>query len=495
MRKFLFLLMTALLLCGCSGEEPAMTPVPTAAPAPTPTPDPWEIYDAEEAAEAAAGFGIRLPVMEELSVSYRVMSGALEAIYSDGDREVFRVCKTADVPDVSGDYSYTGQVMIRPNILEASLWGEGEDDIRMAFWTQNKDDRVYAYTLCFAEGIADKDGAARLAAAVAEDLPAPYVRGMNMPIAVGDHHTVALRRDGTVVAAGWNHYGQCDVEDWTDIVAVAAGAIHTVGLRSDGTVLVAGSDSAAQCRGVDAWSDIAVITADESTTYGFRSDGSLVYAGGYNDKRTDHHMLASIADSVELLDHSMFLCKDRKIHVVDWRGREKLFLWDRYLEEDIRSIRNIACTETSAPMDAWMHTFVMLDDGTVLTEYLFMQYVTGSTSDIAEVPEFFGALEIAGGDDFCLALMPDGTVSGFQWNRYGYWTDYHTYDTSRWYDILEIAADNGHCVGLRSDGTVVAEGDNEYGQCDVETWTDIGFPGMGEAVNEVLALSLSELKS
>lgn len=36
-------------------------------------------------------------------------------------------------------------------------------------------------------------------------------------IAVGTFHTVGLKADGTVVAAGYNEHGQCDVSDWTDI--------------------------------------------------------------------------------------------------------------------------------------------------------------------------------------------------------------------------------------------------------------------------------------
>lgn len=34
---------------------------------------------------------------------------------------------------------------------------------------------------------------------------------------------MALKSDGTVVAAGQNDHGQCKVGDWRDIVAVSAG--------------------------------------------------------------------------------------------------------------------------------------------------------------------------------------------------------------------------------------------------------------------------------
>ena len=59
----------------------------------------------------------------------------------------------------------------------------------------------------------------------------------------------------TVVAAGWNKYGQCDVDSWTDIVAVAVGFRHTVGLRSDRTVVATGSNDYGQCN-VSSWKGI-----------------------------------------------------------------------------------------------------------------------------------------------------------------------------------------------------------------------------------------------
>src|SRR5690606_14171686 len=75
-------------------------------------------------------------------------------------------------------------------------------------------------------------------------------------LAAGRRHTVALRADGTVLAAGDNKCGQCEVGAWRDIVAVAAGNVHvaantgnahTVGLRADGTVAAAGWNKHGQC--------------------------------------------------------------------------------------------------------------------------------------------------------------------------------------------------------------------------------------------------------
>ena len=55
----------------------------------------------------------------------------------------------------------------------------------------------------------------------------------------------------TVVAAGSNGYGQCNVGGWTDIVAVSAGG-QAVGLKYDGTVVATGNNSYRQCD-VDSW--------------------------------------------------------------------------------------------------------------------------------------------------------------------------------------------------------------------------------------------------
>jgi len=90
--------------------------------------------------------------------------------------------------------------------------------------------------------------------------------------------TVGLKEDGTVVAAGIKIHGQCNVEEWTDIIAVTCGWYHTVGLKKDGTVVAVGSNGEGQCD-VSEWTDIVAIQASTYGTIGLKSDGTLVTAG------------------------------------------------------------------------------------------------------------------------------------------------------------------------------------------------------------------------
>ena len=92
---------------------------------------------------------------------------------------------------------------------------------------------------------------------------------VSVTVSSGAGPIVGLKSNGTVVTVDKNnliHYfekysvkywGECDVEDWTDIVAVSAGNIHTVGLKADGTVIAVGNNVEGQCD-VSDWSGIKV---------------------------------------------------------------------------------------------------------------------------------------------------------------------------------------------------------------------------------------------
>ena len=97
-------------------------------------------------------------------------------------------------------------------------------------------------------------------------------------IAAGGWHTAGLKSDGTVVATGYNDYGQCDVSGWRDIVAVSTGSLHTVGLKSDGTVVAMGYNDYGRCD-VSGWRDIVAVSAGGRHTVGLKSDGTVVVTG------------------------------------------------------------------------------------------------------------------------------------------------------------------------------------------------------------------------
>ena len=105
-------------------------------------------------------------------------------------------------------------------------------------------------------------------------------------VAAGGNHTVGLKSDGTVVAVGNNRYGQCDVSGWKDIVAVATGSAHTVGLKSDGTVVAVGSNFSGQCD-VNEWTDIVAVAAGGSNTVGLKSDGTVIAVGNNANGQCD----------------------------------------------------------------------------------------------------------------------------------------------------------------------------------------------------------------
>jgi len=104
-------------------------------------------------------------------------------------------------------------------------------------------------------------------------------------VAAGGDHTVGLKWDGTVVATGDNGAeqwgrgaGQCNVGNWTNIRQVAAGYDFTVGLCGNGTVVATGDNSAGQCN-VGNWTNITQVAAGNYHTVGLKSDGTVVATG------------------------------------------------------------------------------------------------------------------------------------------------------------------------------------------------------------------------
>ena len=87
--------------------------------------------------------------------------------------------------------------------------------------------------------------------------------------------------------------------------------------------------------------------------------------------------------------------------------------------------------------------------------------------EITEAREALTVGHIAAGHAHAVFLFSDGHAEAVGDNAYGQCS------VQAFTDICAVAAGYRHTVGLKSDRTVVAAGDNTYGQCAVEEWSDV----------------------
>ena len=326
------------------------------------------------------------------------------------------------------------------------------------------------------------------------------------------NHTVGIRTDGRVLAAGDNSYGQCNVEGWSDIIAVSASRNHTVGLRADGTVVATGCNEFDQCE-VSGWTDVvAILAADDygldpvaypgSYTLGIKSDGTVLVTGSNTFGQCD---VTQWTDVVLLTSSTISWGGCRCAHTVGLRADGTV----------------VAAGENTgnwlAPVSQWtdivdvctggQHIVGLKSDGTTVYAASDIEvwglypkrYDASGWTDIVQIQAAVaftfglksdGTIKIAGNhdlynmrdvlrwkniatlsvDSIAIGLRTDGTVIGSGYDPYG------ARNFSHWRDIVAIATSNNHTVGLRADGTVLAVGYNDFGQCDLDDWTDLVVP-------------------
>jgi alpha-tubulin suppressor-like RCC1 family protein len=287
-----------------------------------------------------------------------------------------------------------------------------------------------------------------IAITITNEPPPPIDPPSPRYLAAGYMHTLGLTRGRTVVSAGRNNYGQCDVGNWSDIVQITAGYYHSVGLKSDGTVVAAGYNSSGQCN-VSEWTDIVQISAGGHFTLGLKADGTVVATGSKNYGQCNVSNWNNIIQIDAGCYHSGGLKSDGTVVATGYTsgGRCNTGEW-----EDITAI---GCSV--------YHTFGITSSGTVVpagTNYYGQ----------CDIDDFSDIIQMDSGSYHTIGLKSDGTLLTAGLNYYG------ECDVDDWEDIIEIISGLSlYCTfGLKSDGTVVATGKNNYGQYDVENWSNIG---------------------
>ena len=288
-------------------------------------------------------------------------------------------------------------------------------------------------------------------------------------------HVIGLRSDGTVMATGHNKFGECNVSDWRDIVAVSAGSHHTVGLRTDGTVVAAGNNSSGECN-VSDWQDIVAISAGHSHTVGLRADGTVVatlYDLSVSDWRDIVAVSAGWNYTVGLRVDGTVVVKDAKnpcpYNVSDWRSIVAIYAGEHHtvgLRADGTVVATGFNNDGECNVSDWRdivsisvggnHTVGLRADGTVVA--------TGYNDDgQCNVSKWQDIVAISAGWDHTVGLRADGTIVAAN-NSLSYSL------ASYWQNIVAVCSGVDFTVGLQTDGTVVAAGSNQYNECEVTDW-------------------------
>lgn len=248
-------------------------------------------------------------------------------------------------------------------------------------------------------------------------------------IAAGYCHTLGLKADGTVYAAGDNMYGQGNVSGWSNVTQVAAGAYHSVALFKDGTVDAVGDNSENQLD-VYGWTDIVAIAASGYDTIGLKADGTVVACGMHADLVSGWHGVTMVTGGA----HSMGCLYDKGYMMATHAGAQ--------MDMGVVLFDLAVCGNVSAGI---------LFDGTLIT-------------NVENAPEWTDIVSIEVSSTGIFAIDANGKVLSY-FHRAGDSVDFNLSQ-----EAVEIASGGTHHVVLTKDGRVHSFGDNEFGQLDTADW-------------------------
>ena len=268
-------------------------------------------------------------------------------------------------------------------------------------------------------------------------------------LAAGSTRTFGLRKNGTVAVTtytGSSYDYLNDVAGWRDVTAFSA-AGHIVALKKDGTVLAAGSNGCDHtskkkpCQ-VSDWTNIAKIQAGSGFTIGITKNGTVQAVG--TDDNLAFYENQAIVDVCDCDKYRAALLKDGSVVFL-----QKSFKKERIQPPEWRNIIQLAAGGD--------FILGLRDDGTavILGQPLFTRLQVDTWTDI---------VAIAASYKHAVGLKADGTVIATGSNTYGQLA------VDDWTDIVSIGANWEHIFGIKADGTVVVSGDDKKIKYNVSHW-------------------------
>lgn len=300
----------------------------------------------------------------------------------------------------------------------------------------------------------------------------PWDTGMVFSqVADGNQHTVALRRDGTVVAWGLDDVGEClPPSGLSNVVAISAGSYHTLALKTNGTVVAWGANSHGQTNVPSTLSNVTAVAAGQYFSLALQSNGTVA---GWGDAPS----LAGISNVVAIAaggDQCIALLTNGTVVT---SGTDPGFPTP---PTDLTNIIGVAVSGNSSPGTETM--LALRRDGTVVA------WGDGDFGKADPPPDVTNVVAIAGGGYHCMALRSDGTVVawGAGTLNFGVLFEFgQSIVPAGLSNIVSIAGGGAFSSAVKSDGTLVSWG----GDLDGELLT----PGTLRNVSTVVAGGASGL--
>jgi uncharacterized repeat protein (TIGR01451 family) len=249
---------------------------------------------------------------------------------------------------------------------------------------------------------------------------------------------------GTVVAWGWNAYGQSSVpSDLSGVTAIDGGYYHSLALKSDGTVVAWGLNNWGQISVPSDLSGVTAIAAGYQHSLALKADGTVVAWGwNYYGQSSVPAGLSGVIAIAAGQAHSLALKGDGT--VVAWGYNE---FGQTAVPAGLSGVTAIA---------AGHHSLALKGDGTVVAWGLNNFGQSSVPSDLS------GVTSIAASTYHSLTLKGDGTVVAWGLNNFG-----QSSVPGDLNGVTAIAAGYQHSLALKGDGTIIAWGDDAYGQSSV----------------------------
>ena len=348
-------------------------------------------------------------------------------------------------------------------------------------------------------------------------------------IAVGLHHSLALRNDGNVLSWGRNASGQLGINSTVDakqatviatlagrsIIAITSGHNHSLALRHDGAVYAWGINESGQLGDgktvslkiptqITALSNVVAVAAGAKHSLALRNDGT-VWAWGANsagqlgDKTTTARLVpvqvaitcSVVGETVTAIaangEHSLALCRNGEIWA--WGNNAVGQLGDTTTINRPTPQRVGLLSGAVAIAAGTAHSAAIWNDGSAQTWGGNWQGQVGDGTQVAKsspVPIPAGGTTplsatplpaITAGSSHTLAVTSLGAVLGWGSNEFGQLGDDTTFRrlkpvaTKLTAGVSLVAAGDAHSLALLTNGTVKAWGFNGSGQLGDNTTT------------------------